>query len=234
MYESQNKWCFVPGCRNTSISAPNKTFISVPQNSSRKVKWFKAARRDVPKSKSTFFCCEDHFNLQEDMENFVRYKLIGGKILLKQDVVPHIFDCQQDRKRAASVPQRTVVLKRQRKQLVEEAITWRIRETETETEKQRNVEQEFLPTVMDFDGPSTSSGQARLERDEYIVENTKAIGKAKSVGIQAKPHVRSKCVSCKIKPDVRHATSLTEKFRTKDVSTSPLKNIRSVKKSHFY
>ncbi|KAJ8969113.1 hypothetical protein NQ314_001923 [Rhamnusium bicolor] len=62
MYNSQNKWCFVPGCKNTSVSAPNKKFLTIPQDYSRKIKWFEAAKRDVSKSKSTFFCCEDHFN----------------------------------------------------------------------------------------------------------------------------------------------------------------------------
>ncbi|KAJ8953484.1 hypothetical protein NQ318_023605 [Aromia moschata] len=104
MYGPQNKWCFVPGCKNTSRSAPNKKFF-IPENCSRKVKWFKAARRDFPKSKSTFFCCEDHFKLEADMENYIRYKLIGGKMILKADVVPHLFDCQPDRKRAASTPE---------------------------------------------------------------------------------------------------------------------------------
>ncbi|XP_031345566.1 uncharacterized protein LOC116172484 [Photinus pyralis] len=99
--------------------------------------WFKAARRDMPKSKSTFYCCEDHFNLEEDIENFVRYKLMGGKIILKQTVVPHRFDCQPDKKRASNVPVRTLPVKRARKQLVDEAIA--------ESEKR----QQNLPLLVD-------------------------------------------------------------------------------------
>ncbi|KAJ8928979.1 hypothetical protein NQ314_018384 [Rhamnusium bicolor] len=52
MYESQNNWCFVPGYKNISVSAPNKKFLTVSQDHSRKLKWFKAARRDVSKIKS--------------------------------------------------------------------------------------------------------------------------------------------------------------------------------------
>lgn len=63
MYGQQNKWCFVPGCKSTSVSTPHKVFITVPQIYTRKKSWFKAARRDMPKSKSIFFCCEDHFNV---------------------------------------------------------------------------------------------------------------------------------------------------------------------------
>ncbi|KAJ8914113.1 hypothetical protein NQ315_014310, partial [Exocentrus adspersus] len=103
VYGKQNKWCFVPCCTSTSISTPNKIFIRVPRDDfERKKRWFKAARRDVPKSKSEFFCWEDHFNLEEDMENYTRFKLMGGKILMKQDIVPHISNCQPDRKRTAS------------------------------------------------------------------------------------------------------------------------------------
>lgn len=28
------------------------------------------------------------------MENYMRWKMMGGSIRLKRDVVPHIFDCQ--------------------------------------------------------------------------------------------------------------------------------------------
>lgn len=63
MYGRQNKWCFVPRCRCTSATTPNKIFITVPQEFERREKWFKAVRRDIPKSKSVFFCCEDHFNV---------------------------------------------------------------------------------------------------------------------------------------------------------------------------
>lgn len=60
-----NKWCFVPGCTNTSKNSPNKIFISVPKNLKRKKKWFAAARRDLKdvSIKTSFYCCEDHFNV---------------------------------------------------------------------------------------------------------------------------------------------------------------------------
>lgn len=41
---------------------------------------------------------------------------------MKDGVLPHIFDCQPDRKRAHSLPQREAVLKRRRRELVEEAM----------------------------------------------------------------------------------------------------------------
>lgn len=39
----------------------------------------------------------DHFNLQEDMENYLRHKWSGCNIRMKRDAVPHIFDCQPQR-----------------------------------------------------------------------------------------------------------------------------------------
>lgn len=32
--------------------------------------------------------------LENDMENYMRWKMMGGFIRLKKGVVPHIFDCQ--------------------------------------------------------------------------------------------------------------------------------------------
>ncbi|KAJ8915306.1 hypothetical protein NQ315_014814 [Exocentrus adspersus] len=124
MYGKQNKWCFVPRCTSTSVSTPNKFFVRVPGDDfDRKKSWFNAARRDLPKSKSEFFYCEDHFNLDKIMENYTRFKLMGGKIIMKQNVVQHIFNCQPDQKRtASSILPRWLPMKRERTRLVAEAI----------------------------------------------------------------------------------------------------------------
>ncbi|KAJ8910400.1 hypothetical protein NQ315_011364, partial [Exocentrus adspersus] len=90
-----------------TINAPNKLFVMLPSEYSRKLKWFKAAKRDMPKTKSIFYCCEDHFNLEQGMENYMRFKLMGGNIKLKSDIVPHIFDCQKDGKRTADALETT-------------------------------------------------------------------------------------------------------------------------------
>ncbi|KAK4329432.1 hypothetical protein Pmani_000190 [Petrolisthes manimaculis] len=36
----------------------------------------------------------DHFNLQEDMDNYMYYTMMGGPVRLKPGVRPHKFDCQ--------------------------------------------------------------------------------------------------------------------------------------------
>lgn len=67
------KWCFVPRCKNTAVNAPHKIFVCVPANYERKVLWFKAARRPFPKSKTKFYCCEDHFNVSAKIINLEVY-----------------------------------------------------------------------------------------------------------------------------------------------------------------
>jgi hypothetical protein len=41
--------------------------------------------------------------MEDDMKNYIKYKLMGGNKKLECCVVPHIFQCQADRKRAAEV-----------------------------------------------------------------------------------------------------------------------------------
>lgn len=67
------RWCFVPRCKNTSRNAPHKIFVSVPATYERKVLWFKAARRALPKSSTKFYCCEDHFNVSVKTINLEVY-----------------------------------------------------------------------------------------------------------------------------------------------------------------
>ncbi|XP_066258136.1 uncharacterized protein [Euwallacea similis] len=89
----KRKWCFVPGCTNTSIKTPEKIFLTVPNNMQRKKKWFRAVKRELKhvSIKTHFYCCEDHFKLEEDMENYLEYRLSKIKIRMKPNVVPHIF-----------------------------------------------------------------------------------------------------------------------------------------------
>ncbi|KAG5886012.1 hypothetical protein JTB14_018429 [Gonioctena quinquepunctata] len=48
---------------------------------------------------------------------------MGGNIVLNPGVVRHIFDCQTYRKRASTVPDRSLLVKRQRKQLAHKAVS---------------------------------------------------------------------------------------------------------------
>ncbi|KAK3881935.1 hypothetical protein Pcinc_013659 [Petrolisthes cinctipes] len=90
----RNRWCFVPMCKSTDKSTPGKIFVSVPSSHKIRKDWWIAARREFPMAKSHIYCCEDHFNLQEDMDNYMYYTMMGGPIRLKSGVRPHKFDCQ--------------------------------------------------------------------------------------------------------------------------------------------
>ncbi|XP_014207114.1 uncharacterized protein LOC106638473 [Copidosoma floridanum] len=82
------KRCFVPGCPSDTVKTPDKQFFCVPLETTTRYNWFAAAwpgETFVPRQ--LYYCCQDHFNLKEDL----KYSLKGGSSLRKE-VVPHIFD----------------------------------------------------------------------------------------------------------------------------------------------
>ncbi|XP_072935599.1 uncharacterized protein [Epargyreus clarus] len=121
------KTCAVPMCKNTTIKCPNKLFICVPKCPKRRKKWLQLARRD-PKytGRSTINFCEDHFDLPNDMENYVRYTIMGsvGQIKMKPNCLPSKFACQPDRlKRTAPPKPRSAVNKRRRMDIIKEIVS---------------------------------------------------------------------------------------------------------------
>ncbi|XP_072398922.1 uncharacterized protein [Diabrotica undecimpunctata] len=60
------------------------------------------------------------------MDNYVKYKLMGGQKKMKTNVVPHVFDCQQNRKRSKRSFENhptAAGTKRTAKRIVDEAIS---------------------------------------------------------------------------------------------------------------
>ena len=56
--------CFVPHCTASSFTTPNKRFLTVPRKMEVRRLWFKAARRHSQEvSRSSLYCCQDHFNV---------------------------------------------------------------------------------------------------------------------------------------------------------------------------
>ncbi|CAL1264110.1 unnamed protein product [Larinioides sclopetarius] len=93
------KYCIVPCCTSSTVKTPEKIFFNVPRDPMKRKAWTNAMKRDEKFNKelspvSTLWCCEDHFLLEKDMKNYMRYKLQGGKVFIKEDVIPHIFKCQ--------------------------------------------------------------------------------------------------------------------------------------------
>jgi len=63
------------------------------------------------------------FQIENDLENYVQFKLMGLKrLILKKGVIPHKFDCQLDRKRSFTALNRPLFLKKKRKLDVENAV----------------------------------------------------------------------------------------------------------------
>ncbi|XP_050351795.1 uncharacterized protein LOC126774351 [Nymphalis io] len=97
---SMYKYCVVPGCRNTTVRTPNKLFFSMPVGEQRRSEWCRVMGRNQPKHrplhpKSSRYVCEDHFDLEHDMANYLRWKLVGSsRLFLRKGVVPHKFHCQ--------------------------------------------------------------------------------------------------------------------------------------------
>ncbi|KAI5755649.1 hypothetical protein M8J77_018601 [Diaphorina citri] len=71
---SSYRYCCVPLCNSTSKSTPDKVLISVPRDENRRKAWFNAMRRKNVLSSKTFAAvCADHFDLENDLENYYCY-----------------------------------------------------------------------------------------------------------------------------------------------------------------
>ncbi|KAG5869790.1 hypothetical protein JTB14_029580 [Gonioctena quinquepunctata] len=125
------RYCIVPKCNNTTKTTPQKVFFLVPRNANIRIKWCKAIKRDEFTNQklsatSCLYCCEDHFDLEEDTENFIQYQIMSKQqgvpvtLRLRKGVLPHKFQCQKENK---PVPVRQAALKRQRLSLVQDTLS---------------------------------------------------------------------------------------------------------------
>lgn len=58
--------CFVPSCKNSTVTAPNKVFLHVPAKDEVRRHWFLAVGRlsEYRYMPRIAHCCEDHFNVR--------------------------------------------------------------------------------------------------------------------------------------------------------------------------
>ncbi|XP_050311187.1 uncharacterized protein LOC126746837 [Anthonomus grandis grandis] len=211
------KYCLVPLCKNTTVKTPEKIFISLPGNKDRRRKWLKACRRnenDISLSNKGVYVCEDHFNLEEDMDNYIKFKIMGGPKIMKPHSVPHIFDCQPDRKRTFSQPPRLTAAKRIRRQIVADAISSTQAFTEGEVVRELQNQEHTEPKISEVGVIEEVAGGSSVL----------VAVKKKDVSIQAHPKVRSKCLQCNIRSGVTVALSPL-KQSTYDVATTPTKPV---------
>ncbi|XP_050360019.1 uncharacterized protein LOC126779895 isoform X2 [Nymphalis io] len=161
------KWCVVPLCKNTSISTPNKLFVYVPNKKIVRSKWLKLARRnpgDVS-TNSSIYICEDHFDLPNDMENYMQYHLMGSvsRVRMKPGCIPRKFDCQTDCKTRISTEAERPYITKTRKMMVLE-----------ECEK-------LLKEDTPLEAPECSASQQNpLKLQDKTFERLKAVSRTKS------------------------------------------------------
>ncbi|XP_041986258.1 uncharacterized protein LOC121738345 isoform X1 [Aricia agestis] len=215
------KWCAVPECKNTSLKTPEKIFVSVPTNPKRRKMWLQLARRD-PKSvlsHSNIFMCEDHFDIEKDTTNYLKYKMgFSQKIFLTDEAVPTKFHCQEDRKRRLSPqagPSRDTSLKRQRKSLVAECLeSQSTTETDVESMNQQHDSIIVQDTVMLEEIPKT------LDK-ETSTETVVTVEKSVQVTTKVTKHFRSKAVQ--VRSQNKSISTSPSKVCTTSSFTSPLK-----------
>ncbi|XP_060801538.1 uncharacterized protein LOC106142105 [Amyelois transitella] len=195
MNDKVYKWCAVPLCKNTSKSTPDKLFVYVPNKKKLRYMWLRLARRDPTKvvTKSSIYFCEDHFDMPNDMENYMQYRIMGyvSQVRMKPGCMPSKFECQPNRKRS-NTEERPYILKKQKSNNVTEHVD------EIET---------------------GSSGQHNLEELEQITENPKMINK--SIQVHLTRPFRSKALQTQCQSVTKMTSPL--KPHLISAATSPFK-----------
>nr|XP_034838820.1 uncharacterized protein LOC117994954 [Maniola hyperantus] len=98
---------------------PSKTSVICSDHFPKEVKYYTANKGRL---KLTEYAVPI-IKLPNDMANYMQYRIQGiKKIRMKEGCLPSRFTCQPDRRRTAPIAERSVILKRQRKQLVEDAL----------------------------------------------------------------------------------------------------------------
>ncbi|KAJ8677150.1 hypothetical protein QAD02_012937 [Eretmocerus hayati] len=81
------EYCFVPDCTSTTRTAPHKVFVTVPRDLLKRQRWCDAVESPGKKAKKSRYCCEDHFDLKNDMENYCEWREKGVQKKLKSSVL---------------------------------------------------------------------------------------------------------------------------------------------------
>ncbi|XP_046959359.1 uncharacterized protein LOC124536708 [Vanessa cardui] len=205
------KSCAVPLCKNTSLVNPNKLFVYVPHKKIIRDKWLKLARRN-PNSVATntpLYFCEDHFDLPNDMENYMEYHIMGSvsQVRMKPGCMPKKFICQPDRlTRMSDLIERPHVAKKRRMMIVEEC------------EKQFEESRMVTENLQSLANASSSSVQQTIE--EATQPPTPRM-LDKSVQVYISKTFRSKAIQTKASL-VNQMTSPLKPSQH-SVSTSPFK-----------
>ncbi|CAG9763416.1 unnamed protein product [Ceutorhynchus assimilis] len=145
----------------------------------------------------------------QDMENYMEWKMMGVQKRMKKNVVPHIFSCQEDRKRTCPQPEQMTAVKRARHSIIQDNLC--------EASTSRSNLPKDLPTQQEIP-PEVS----------HIEEN---LDMQRTVGVQVnlRKNFRSKYIQCNIHPITTCKGSSPIKNLTTNVALSPIK-LPSVKR----
>lgn len=114
---------------------------------------------------------------------------MGGPIILKKDVVPHIFDCHPQRSTAKSSMPRSAVEKLNRKRTITEILS----ESESNTDCERSENIENIPLQINSKKQSlTKVAEPCTINDEINITNTLSENAAK-ININTTPQRSSQC-----------------------------------------
>lgn len=169
------------------------------------------------------------------MDNYVKFKLMGGPKKIKTNVVPHIFDCQPDRKRSSTHVSRAVAVKRAKRRIIDETLT---------SSASMIEDQEHKPNASQMGSNSSQSlrtGYQTLDEIDLAARGPEPLlaesFSKKDVCLQARPTVRSKSTQCKLQcgvtiglspikvcPTVVEILSKSSNFVTHMTENSPNKN----------
>lgn len=150
---------------------------------------------------------------------------MGGNIILRRDVVPHIFVCHKRKESTPSIPADNAFEKQQRQCKVETAILESKLLTSTQVGKASTskVNEKFVTSQTNFvknesDMRSESIVIKELDTIEIRLASTKV--KYKSVGVQTIPHYCSKYTQCNSKSKIAYTGPLIQITACKNQGTS--------------
>ncbi|KAF9416060.1 hypothetical protein HW555_006472, partial [Spodoptera exigua] len=172
-FPNSREKCFLEngaGHMTWMTSHTKKIFVSVPTNPKRRKMWLQLARRD-PKnvlSHTNIFMCEDHFDMQQDTTNYLKYKMGFSQKILLRDEAKIARDGYPP---PEAGPSREAFLKRQRRSLVTECLESQST-TETEVESIQQLDNIIQDAVM---LEETSKTQEKETSTETIITLEKSV-----------------------------------------------------------
>ncbi|XP_063835196.1 uncharacterized protein LOC135084323 [Ostrinia nubilalis] len=217
MNNTRYRWCAVSSCKNTSVKTPEKLFIQVPNDLKMRNVWLEFAKRDPMSlsTKSRLYMCEDHFNLEQDMENFMEYKIMGSvkHVKMKGNITPSRLCYHSERKRKLSPsPSQPTVTKIQKVDFVQGAEKSML--VEDYMEPTASSSKSDVPILLTEKNNEDKETQVQTLTTDKSIQVQVLSQESKSIQANIVPHYRSKATQCT--------------FKIRDQCLSPIKTSVSI------